>query len=177
MKKKIFPFYDLVVYLTICALSIGATIAIMLVMISKGEIPFLSDNSTTLIFFIALSFGICAFGRILLKYCTIDTEKVFFFYFPWTTSWAKAADNIDRNWNQLTNLSEIESFEIVKLTNEEKETYVFYKHWFNKYLKISLKNGTCKYVYVGCYTDKQIRIIIAIININQRALCETESSE
>ena len=48
------------------------------------------------------------------------------------------------------------------LTEEEKQTKVYYKHWFNKYLKINLKYGNPKYVYVGNYSNYQIKKIIKL---------------
>ena len=74
--------------------------------------------------------------------------------------------NIDANWNQKIILSEIKDIEKVKLTKEEKRTKVFYKHWFNKYLKINLISGSTKYVYVGNYTNSQIQKIINLMTIN-----------
>lgn len=61
-------------------------------------------------------------------------------------------------------ISEIKDIEIVKLTKEEKQAKVYYKHWFNKYLKINLKYGNQKYVYVGNYSIHQIEKIIEILN-------------
>ena len=54
----------------------------------------------------------------------------------------------------------LESYE--NLTEEEKQTKVYYKHWFNKYLKINLKYGNPKYVYVGNYSNYQIKKIIKL---------------
>ena len=47
-------------------------------------------------------------------------------------------------------------------TKNEKQTKVYYKHWFNKYLKINLKYGNPKYVYVGNYSKYQINKIIKL---------------
>lgn len=60
-------------------------------------------------------------------------------------------------------ISEIENIEIVKITDEERKTKVYYKHWFNKYLLINLKNGDSKYVYVGNYSNNQIKKIIKLM--------------
>ena len=53
----------------------------------------------------------------------------------------------------------IDSIEIVKLSNEEKRKYTSAKFLFSKYLKINLKYGHCKYVYVSHYSNSQIRKI------------------
>ena len=55
------------------------------------------------------------------------------------------------------------NIEIVKITDEERKTKVYYKHWFNKYLLINLKNGDSKYVYVGNYSNNQIKKIIKLM--------------
>lgn len=60
-------------------------------------------------------------------------------------------------------ISEIKNIEIVRLSEEDKQTKVYYKHWFNKYLKINLKYGNPKYVYVGNYSNYQINKLIKII--------------
>lgn len=102
-------------------------------------------------------------GTLLFRYCEIKNNSVYFHYFPFTTSWERAANNIDILWNQNVFISEIETFEIVKLTKEEKQVRVYYKHWFNKYLKINLKYGNPKYIYVGNYSNGQIKKIIKIL--------------
>ena len=53
-------------------------------------------------------------------------------------------------------------------TKNEKQTKVYYKHWFNKYLKINLKYGNPKYVYVGNYSKYQINKIIKLVNLNKK---------
>ena len=98
----------------------------------------------------------------MFRYCVIS-NSVHFHYFPFTTSWNKSANNIDIRWNQDVAISEIKNIEIVKLTEEEKQTKVYYKHWFNKYLKINLKHGNPKYVYVGNYSNYEIKKIIKLM--------------
>ena len=75
----------------------------------------------------------------------------------WTKGWEKTVNNIDARWNHHFLISEVTAIEIVKLTKEEKRTMVYYRHWFNRYLKITLKYGATKYIYVGSYADFQIR--------------------
>ena len=102
-------------------------------------------------------------GTLLFRYCVINNNLIHFHYFPFTTSRKKAANNIDVKWNQNVFISEIKDIEIVKLTENEKQTKVYYKHWFNKYLKINLKYGNPKYVYVGNYSKYQINKIIKLV--------------
>ena len=117
------------------------------------------------------SLGIILFiaGRLLFRSIEISSESIYFNYFPYTTSWKKAANNIDIRWNQNVFISEIKDIEIVKLTKEEKRTKVYYKHWFNKYLKINLKYGNPKYVYVGNYSNYQINKLIRFVKqVNEK---------
>ena len=58
---------------------------------------------------------------ILVRYIIIEHgEAIRFYYFPFTTNWDKAANNIDVNYNQNVFISEVKDVEIVKLTKEEK---------------------------------------------------------
>lgn len=167
MKQRIWAFYDVLIYSIVCVPFMVLAIIIMAIMVFQWYNAWVPNDLIASII-LGACVGICMGGIPLINGCTIDTEGLLFFYFPWTTSWKKARDNIDINWNLMTNLSEIDGFEVVKLTEEEKQTKVFYKHRKNKYLKINLKYGKCKYVYVGNYSDKQIRDIMALVRINQR---------
>ena len=59
--------------------------------------------------------------------------------------------------------SEIEKVTVVKLSNEEKRRYTSAKFLFSKYLKIEMKYGHTKYVYVSHYSDRQIQEIIKLL--------------
>jgi hypothetical protein len=69
----------------------------------------------------------------------------------------------DYNSNWIIYPSEIESIEVVKLSKEEKRRYTSARFLFSKYLKINLKFGHCKYVYVSHYSNKQIKKIIQML--------------
>lgn len=99
----------------------------------------------------------------MIRYYVINNNSVYFYYSIYTKTWEKAAHNIDILWNQNVFISKIKDVEIVILFNEEKQTKVYYRHWFNKYLKINLKYGNPKYVYVGNYSNYQIKKIIKIL--------------
>ena len=59
----------------------------------------------------------------------------------------------------------VDLFSLVeKLTEEEKQTKVFYKHWFNKYLKVNLEHDASKYIYIGNYSNNQIKKIMRAMN-------------
>ena len=67
-------------------------------------------------------------------------------------------------YNSEININDVEKIEIITLTNEEQNKYIRYKHILKKYLKINLKYGIPKYVYVGNYSNYQISKIIKLIN-------------
>ena len=162
MKKKIMAFYDVLLYLIICGPMIVTAIILIFMLITRGTSEWIYKNwYLVLIFSITFMFPIG--GILMLRYCVFNNDTVHFCYFPFTTSWDKAANNIDIRWNQNILISEIENIEIVKITDEERKTKVYYKHWFNKYLLINLKNGDSKYVYVGNYSNNQIKKIIKLM--------------
>ena len=67
-------------------------------------------------------------------------------------------------YNSKINIDEVEKIEIITLTREEQLKYIGYKHLSRKYLKLNLKYGNQKYVYVGNYSNYQIKKIIEILN-------------
>lgn len=163
-KKIIISFYDLLLYGIFLA-SIIVTIVILSVKsIIDWSWIFNPNFRATLRNANPIASIIVLF--LFVRHFKVDYNTAEFYYFPFTTSWYKVSHNIDANWNQKIILSEIKDIEIVKLTKEEKRTKVFYKHWFNKYLKINLISGSTKYVYVGNYTNSQIQKIINLMTIN-----------
>ena len=164
MRKRIIAFYDVLFYAIICGPLIIISIVLFSLLVTKGTSEWVYKNWYFLVTF-AISFMLSIGGAILLRYCIIDNNSMYFHYFPFTTSWEKAANNIDGRWNQEVFISEIKDVEIVILTEEEKQTKIYYKHWFNKYLKINLKYGNPKYIYVGNYSNYQIRKIINLATI------------
>jgi len=130
-------------------------------LVSKGTSEWIYEN-WYLVFIFAITFMLPIGGTMMFRYCIVNNDSIHFHYFPFTKSWNKSADNIDARWNQNVFISEIKDIEIVKLSEDEKQTKVYYKHWFNKYLKINLKYGNTKYVYVGNYSNYQINKIINI---------------
>ena len=163
MKKKIIAFYNLLLYAIICGPLIVVSILLLALLVTKGTSEWIYKNWYLLVAF-AVSFMLSVSGPALFRYCVFNNNSVYFHYFPFTTSWEKAANNIDILWNQNVFISEVSHVEITRLTAEEKKTKVFYKHWFNKYLKISLIGGKAKYVYVGNYSSSQVKKIIKLLN-------------
>ena len=161
MRKRITAFYDLLFYAIICGPLIVVSILLLSLLVTKGTSEWIYKNWYLLVTF-AVSFMLSIAGVSLFRYCIFKNNTIYFHYFPFTTSWEKAANNIDARWNQNVLISEIKDIEIVKLTAEDKQTKVYYKHLFNKYLKINLKYGNPKYVYVGNYSNYQIKKIIKL---------------
>ena len=161
MKKQIFAFYDLLFYAIVCGPLIVISVVLFFVMEVTTE--WIYENWYLVIIF-AISVGLSIGGTLLFGYCIFEYDTIYFYYFPWGKTWEQAVNNIDCRWNQDVLISEIKDIEIVKLTEEEKQTKVYYKHWFNKYLKINMKYGNPKYVYIGNYSNWQIKKIIRLAN-------------
>ena len=161
MRKRIIAFYDVLLFAIICGPMIIAASILLFMLVTKGTSEWIYENWYLVVAF-AVTVMVPVGGIIIFRYCVINSDLIYFHYFPFTTSWKKAANNIDARWNQNVVISEIKNIEIVKLTEEEKQTKVYYKHWFNKYLKINLKYGNPKYVYVGNYSNYQIKKIIEL---------------
>ena len=161
MKKRFIAFYDALCFAIIAGI-MWATAIVIFITGHLGDFDWCVENWYLVVVFaicLAVPFG----GTLIFRYCVIDNNATYFHYFPFTASWEKAANNIDARWNQDVFISEIKDIEVVKLTEEEKQTKVYYRHWFNKYLKINLKYGNPKYVYVGNYSNYQIKKIIKIL--------------
>lgn len=74
------------------------------------------------------------------------------------------------SYNNEIVLNEVVKIELVVLTKKEQKTYVAFSNRFsNKYLKFNLKYDNCKFVYVGNYTNHQIRRLLGL-----QAIKETE---
>lgn len=160
MKKRILAFYDVLLFSVTC----GPLMICALLIFFFGNLADLEWvlKYWYLVMIFAISVALPIGGTLLFRECIFENDSIYFDYFPFTTSWEKAAKNIDILWNQNVFISEIKDIEIVKLTEEEKQTKVYYKHWFNKYLKINMKYGNPKYVYVGNYSNRQIKKIIRL---------------
>ena len=162
MRKRIIAFYDVLLFAIICSPMIVTAVILLFMLVTKGTSEWIYENWYLVLIF-AITFMVPIGGTQMFRYCVFANNSIYFHYFRFTTSWENAANNIDARWNQNVFISEIKDIEIVKLTEEEKRTKVYYKHWFNKYLKINLNYGNPKYVYVGNYSNHQIKKIIKIL--------------
>lgn len=163
MRKRIMAFYDVLLFAIICSPMIFIAVILLFMLVTKGTSERIYENLYLVLIF-AITFMVPIGGTMMLRYCVINNNSAHFHYFTFTKSWKNATNNIDIRWNQDVVISEIKDIEIVKLTEEEKQSKVYYKHRFNKYLKINLKYGNQKYVYVGNYSIHQIEKIIEILN-------------
>lgn len=66
-------------------------------------------------------------------------------------------------YNSEIEINDIEDIQLIILIREEQNKYIGYKHFSKKYLKFSLKYGNPKFVYVGIYSEHQIKQIIKLI--------------
>ena len=131
MRKKVIAFYDFLLYAIICGPLFIIAMSLLLLLITKGTNEWIYKNWYLVPIF-AITCMITISGPLLFRYCVINDDFVHFYYFTFSKSWKKAGNNIDIRWNQNIIISEIKNVEIVKLTEEEKHSKVYYNHWFNK---------------------------------------------
>ena len=162
MRKRIIAFYDVLLFAIICSPMIVTAVILLFMLVTKGTSEWIHENWYLVVIFFFF-FMVPIGGTIMFRYCVTSNNSVHFHYFTFTKSWKNATNNIDIRWNQDVVISEIKDIEIVKLTEEEQQTKVYYKHWYNKYLKINLKYGNPKYVYVGNYSNYQVKKIIKLM--------------
>lgn len=165
-KKKIIAFYDLLVYIIICgSLIVWGCICLVIILVTDSP-NYMQWALEHWYYAVSLGLGIAipAVGRFFIKYCEFSCGgEVYFWYFPFTSSWKKAANGIDPSWNQSIYKEEIVWVELIKLTKEEKKILTSTKFLFNKYLCIKLQSGKEKYVYVATYAPWQIKRICSIL--------------
>ena len=129
---------------------------LLYILVTRGTGEWIREHWGLVIAF-AVSVMVPIVGVYMIDTCDIENDEVRFYHMPLTKGWEKAVNNIDARWNHRFLISEVAAIEIVKLTKEEKLAKVYYRHWFNRYLKITLKYGAVKYIYVGNYAGLQIR--------------------
>lgn len=167
MKRKTIAFYDVLLFAIICGPMIVIAVILLFMLVTKGSSEWIYKNWYLVLIF-AITFVTPIAGTMMFRYYVIyNNNSIYFHYFTFAATWEQAANNIDSQWNQNVFISEIKDIEIVKLTEEEKQTKVYYKHWFNKYLKINMMYGDPKYVYVGNYSKYQIKKLIKLITNKQ----------
>ncbi len=115
--------------------------------------------------FLAMAFcSLLAVGS-FVNYIVIDKGLIVVNDYPFLGSKRNLKNSQLQTANSCIMLDEIESFEIVSLTKEEKKQYIGQKHIFSKYLKFKIKNSDeNKYIYVSVYTKKQIDYLLKILS-------------
>ena len=66
-------------------------------------------------------------------------------------------------YNSKININDVDKIEIITLTRGQQNNYIGYKHLSRRYLKFTLKYGNPKYMYVGNYSNYQIKKIIKLM--------------
>ena len=166
MKKTFIAFYDALFFSIIA--SIMWTIAIII--ISSGQIN--NFSSCVQNWPLVVAFAICVAVPVTLllslQKITIDLscDKVCLFYL---VNFKRNKLDISSNW--IIYPSEIENIEVVKLSKEEKQKYTSAKFLFSKYLKVNLKFGHSKYIYVSHYSNSQIKEIIKLLTPKENHFC------
>ena len=158
MKKRYIAFYDALCFAIVAGI-MWTTAIIIFITGHLGDFEWCVQN-----WYLVVVFAICVAVPVTimlsLQKIKIDLslDKVSLFY---VVNYRKNSRDLHSNW--IIYPSEIESIEIVKLSKEEKRQYTSARFLFSKYLKVNLKFGHSKYVYVSHYSNYQIQKIIQIL--------------
>ena len=163
MKKRFIAFYDAVFFFLIA----GVLWTISILMLASGrfeDFDWCVEN-----WWFVLAFASCVAVPITvmlsLQRISIDLscDKTELFYL---VNFKKNERDLNSNW--ILYPSEIESIEVVRLSNEEKRTYTSARFLFHKYLKVTMKYGHCKFIYVSHYSGRQIQKIIQMLTVTRK---------
>ena len=158
MKKvKITAFWDLFIGAIISSILFTVVIHIFIVIkADKGWNDIAWYYSLICAFCIAIPVTV----MFSLQKISIDLscDKVELFYL---VNFEKNNKDLHSNW--IIYPSEITSVEIVKFSKEEKKKHTSANFLFNKYLKVNLKFGHSKYLYISHYSNYQIKRIIRLL--------------
>ena len=157
--KKIYPIYERLFFIFLIILL--SIVSIFL---------FIKYSSIMLLFFMAwvcVVFIVAALIKLfsIPSYIIISNTKVTVSDFPFLATnkfYEKKKGLIQYNGEIYINY--IDKIELVTLTRDQQSKYIGYKHLFKKYLKFNLKYGNPKYIYVGNYSNRQIKKIVRFIS-------------
>lgn len=158
MKKRFIAFYDALCFSIIAGI-MWTTAIVIFITGHMGDFDWCVQN-----WYLVVAFAICIAVPVTimlsLQKMTIDLscDKVSLFYL---VNYRKNDRDLHSNW--IIYPSEIESIEIVKMSKEEKRKYTSARFLFSKYLKVNLKFGHIKYIYVSHYSNYQIKKIIQML--------------
>ena len=168
MKKRFIAFYDILCFVLIAG--VLWTMAILMLASGKlGDFDWCVEN-----WWFVLGFAACVAVPITvmlsLQRISIDLscDKTELFYL---VNFKRNERDLNSNW--ILYPSEIESIEVVRLSNEEKRKYTSARFLFHKYLKVTMKYGHCKYVYVSHYSNGQINKIILMLTVIYKVYSQT----
>ncbi len=158
MKKRFIAFYDALCFSIIAG--VMWTVAIIIFITGQLENFDWCVQNWYLVLTFAICFALPVTILLSLQKITIDLscDKIDIFYL---VNFKKNEKDLHSNW--IIYPSEIESIEIVRLSNEEKRKYTSANFVFNKYLKVNLKFGHSKYIYVSHYSNYQIKKIVQML--------------
>ena len=163
MRKRIIAFYDALCFSIIAGI-MWTTAIVIFVTGHMGDFDWCVQN-----WYLVVAFAICIAVPVTimlsLQKITIDLscDKVSLFYL---VNYRKNDRDLHSNW--IIYPSEIESIEIVKLSNEEKRKYTSARFLFRKYLKVNHKFGHSKYIYVSHYSNYQIKKMIKLLTMQNQ---------
>ncbi len=163
MKKRFIAFYDVLCFSIIA----GIMWTIAIIIFVNGQLwnfDWCVQN-----WYLVLAYAICIVAPVVimlsLQKISIDLscDKVVLFYL---VNFKRNDRDLHSNW--IIYPSEVESIEIVKLTKKEKRKHTSARFLFSKYLKVNLKSGHFKYMYVSHYSNYQIKKIIQMLTMNNK---------
>ena len=158
-KRKIIAFYDAVFFAVISSIMLTIVITILMSGKLENSVPINQKWYCAVIFAFCISFTFCLLFFIQNITIDLNCDKVNIHYL---VNYARNDKDLHSNW--IIYPSEIEKVSVVKLTKEEKRKYTSAKFLFSKYLKVEMKHGHIKYLYVSHYSNYQIKKIIKMLN-------------
>lgn len=161
--KKIYSIRERLIY-TLSMVLLGLLSLVLL--INFGE-----NAGIVIIALICVLFAVICYCKLtsISSHIIIENNRITFFHYPLLATnefFVKKSSLI--LWNNVIHMDEVDKIELIELTKNEQKIYVGYKHFFNKFLRFNLKYGHSKYVYVGHYSNRQIRIIIKTLNDHKK---------
>ena len=162
MRKRVFAFWDLFFGVIISVLSI--IIVLYIIIFIKGDnqwyaIPFYYIIIVAACISVSITFILCM-QRVEID---INCDKTVWFYL---VNHRINSKDLLSNWVMYP--SQINKVTLVRLSREEKRKYTSARFLFSRYLKVEMKYGHTKYVYVSHYSSRQIKRIIGMLTSDER---------
>lgn len=162
MRRRIIALGDVFFCSIISALLLAVALYIFIYI--KGDTPWYSVPlqyvlTASLCIAISVTLMLCM-QRVVID---INCDKVEWFFL---VNYRTNSKDLLSNWVMYP--SEIEKVTVVKLSKEEKRKYTSAKFLSSKYLKVEMKYGHTKYVYVSHYSNSQIQEIMNLLTAKER---------